>query len=148
MSAITDPTTAAVEPFDDETPEADITYTFKTTEENKTEYISMSLNDDVQEFLIDRSIRSARWRGFSQMVNDAIIYYLNSDTQAESAGAIIEHAEWTSEQQKGAAITETLWEEIDLLVNHAHTAWDTKQELYICALYCYIGDNFPVVERR
>jgi len=147
MSAITDVQKTAA-PFDDETPTANITRHFKTTEENKTETVTISLNENVQEFLTDLSLRSARWRSFGQLVNDAIIYYLNTDEQVASVDKIIDGASWSTDNQKGAAITKTLYDQIELLVKHGHTQWNTKQEFYICALFCYVGDDFPIVERR
>lgn len=148
MSAMTEAKAADVAPFDDKTPTADVTYTFKTTVENKTESVSISLNEDVQEFITELSLRSARWRSLSQFINDALIYYLNSDDETVGVETITEEAEWTSEDQIGAAITKTLWEEIDLLVNHGHTQWYSKQQFYICALFSYINHGFPVVDRR
>lgn len=147
MSAITEAQEAAA-PFDNDTPAVHVTRHFKTTKENKTEVISILLNEQVSEFLVDTSLRSARWRSFGQMVNDAIIFYLNSESGEKSPREIIGEATWSYEQKKGAAITKTLFDEIDLMVSQFHTPWDTKQEFYICALFCYVNAGFPPVERR
>lgn len=147
MSAMTQAKEAAA-PFDDETPAVHVTRLFKVTEENKTETVRVSLNDEVSEYLMDLSLRSARWRSFGQLVNDSIIYYLNSDSQSGSVESIINEARWDSYNQKSAAITKTLFDEIDLLVKNGHTPWESKQSFYICALYCYIDAGFPVVVPR
>lgn len=134
-------------PFDDETPTVHVTRSFKTTDENKTKFGSVSLNSDVREYIEGVCFRSARWRSFGQLMNDALIHYLNGESQSPSPREIIKKSSWES-NQKGFAITETLFDEIDLLVKHGHTSWNTKQEFYICALYLYIEAGFPVMERR
>ena len=141
-------TADAAAPFDTETKPQNITRSFKPTDENKTETLSISLNAEVKEKLEDMMLRSGRWRSFGQLVNDAVIYYLNTDTQKISVEKILDGARWNSENTKSAAVTETLFNEIDLMVKNGHTPWDTKQELYICALFCYLRSDFPVVERR
>ena len=148
MSVKANAVSMSVEPFDDETPTEYVTRTFKTTEENKTKRVVISLNDKVDSFIRDVSLRSARWRSHSQFVNDALIYYLNSDEETKPATKIIEESTWNYHDQMCANITETLWNEIDVMVKHGHTPWNTKQEFYTCALFSYIDAGTPTVERR
>lgn len=147
MSAIADVQTEAA-PFDDETPTTQVRYSFKLTEENKERVAKVSLNEDVEHFVKETSIRSARWRSFGQFMNDALLHYLNNNSQEKSAREIVEDSTWDSEHQNGFAITESLFSEIDLLVNQIHTPWTTKQEFYTCALFTFIDDDLPVVEIR
>lgn len=136
-------------PFDDETPEANITYSFKTTEENKEEGMAVNLNKKAYHSIVDTAMRSARWRSVSQFLNDALIYYLNDESTADqSVQDIVDISEWSSEHTLTASITETLFNEIDLLVKHSQTPWYSKQVFYICALFEYIEAGKPVVERR
>ncbi len=147
MSAITDSTTTAA-PFDDETPTVHVTRTFKTTDENKSTGGTVYLNAEFQEELIQTSLRSARWRSFGQMMNDALIYYLDGEGGEKSARTVVDEAEWNSDHHLSFAITPTLQKEIEMMVNHSHTPWTTKQEFYICSLFFFVEAGMPVMERR
>lgn len=125
-----------------------IQYHFKTTEENRTKTFTVTMNAMTREHIVDRVLESPQWRSFSQFLNDAIIYYLNGSNDSPEYDEVMEKAQWNSNHVMTAAITPTLFEEIDMMVNHVHTPWETKQELYICALFAYDQANTPTVIRR
>jgi hypothetical protein len=129
------------------------TYTFKTTEENKDNSASIYVTPELEQFVKEQVIEgkfSHRWRSFSQFLNDALIHYLNGEEQkAETpASEVLEKASWSSDNILMANITDTLFEQIEILVNQIHTPWGTKQEFQICALYNYIEMGMPVVIHR
>jgi len=131
-----------------EAPTADVRYTFKTTEENKTEVGTVYLTNVHRQILADRVVQNGRWRSDSQYMVDAIVHYLNDDSElSDSPSKVIESTEWGT-VQFNFVITETLFNEIDLMVNHSHTPWNTKQEFYICAIKSFEGANNPVVVQR
>lgn len=130
-------------------PVADARYLFKTTVANKTENITVALKRDTKQKIQNLVVNTPRWRSDSQFLVDALVYYLNDDEEDEmNAFEVIEETEWNNRGQMGAAITERLYEEIDLLVRHTHTAWSSKQEFYICAIRSYENANYPVVTQR
>lgn len=149
MSTTTEATTTAAT-FDNQTTTTnEIRYTFKVTEENKTQGITVSLNAEVKAEIKDLVVDSPQWRSDAQFLIDALVYYLNDDSQTgESVREIVDDSEWNSEIRMPATITETLFEEIDLLVKHSHTAWNSKQVFYICAIKAYSEAGFPPMEQR
>jgi hypothetical protein len=131
-----------------EAPTADVRYTFKTTEENKTENAFVSLTSVHRQMLADRVVQNGRWRSDGQYMVDAIVHYLNDDSElSDSPSEVVESTEWGT-VQFSFAITETMFNEIDLMVNHSHTPWNTKQEFYICAIKSFEGADNPVVVQR
>jgi len=149
MSATTQEVSEMVAPFDSNTPEANVRYSFKTTDENKENTVSVYVSKQVRENIRDMTIRSARWRSVSQFLTDAFVFYINVDGRnTESPQKMIDDSGWNSENQLGAVITDTLYREIDLLVKHSHTPWHSKQTFYICAIRAYNNAGFPVVKQR
>jgi hypothetical protein len=156
MSATTEKTADAQTQTntDDSTEPSFATYTFKTTEENRDNHVSVSLSEGMKNFVkteVVEGLCNHRWRSFSQFLNDAIIHYLNGDVNSvgSSAGEVLETAEWSSENKISATVTDTLFDQIDILVSQIHTPWSTKQDFYICALFNYIEAEFPpVIDRR
>ena len=132
-----------------EAPTADVRYTFKTTEENKTKGAFVSLTSVHRQMLANRVVQNGRWRSDAQYMVDAIVHYLNDDSElSDSPSDVIESTEWNSENALSFRITETLFNEIDLMVNHSHTPWNTKQEFYICAIKSFERADNPVVVQR
>lgn len=147
MSAINDVTTTAA-PFDNETPIVHVTRTFKTTDENKTESCTVYLNAEFREELTQTHLRSARWRSFGQLMNDALVYYLDGKDSQKSPEAILEEAEWDSDHHLSFAMTPTVFEEVEMMVKHSHTPWYSKQQFHTCALFYFIDAGMPIMERR
>lgn len=149
IMSVTLETTTGAEPYDHETAPNNVTYTFKPTDENKTENPMVALDDDLMFFVRERSARSARWRSMGQFMCDALNYYVNYEDESEkSVNEIVDNVDWSSENTVTFAVTPTLFKEIELLVKNTHTEWDSKQEFYICAIQNYVANDFPVVERR
>lgn len=148
MSSVSNTAADAIAPFDDETSSVNVRYSFKLTEENKSGGITIALNERVRGRINEWVARSARWKSLGQFVNDALVYYLNQENSTEDVRSIVEESTWSNYHQLAVVITPTLFREIDILVNHGHTVWNTKQEFYICALYSYINAKMPVVVPR
>lgn len=146
--ATTQNSTTVAEPIDNETPVAHVTRRFKTTDENKTERASIYVDNYVGEELRQLAFRSARWRSISQLLCDAFAFYLDTDDATGSVNETLSGVTWERDNLLMANITPTLFNEIDLMVQHTHTPWATKQEFYICALAAYDEAGYPVVERR
>jgi hypothetical protein len=132
--------------------EEEVTYTFKPTEENKTRGITVSLDAGTKTELdkyVCKSNHNHKWMSVSQFVNDALIHYIDgSGSKDKSAEDILSDASWSCEAQSCVNITPTLFNEIDSLVYHPHTPWDTKQEFYICAIFDYVESGMPAVYNR
>lgn len=150
MSTTTsNPTTEEIQDDDQPQPIADARYLFKTTVANKTERMTVALTADTRQRIRNLVVNSPRWRSDSQFFVDAMVYYLNDDEDDEmNAFEVIENTEWNQRGATSANIIERLWEEIDLLVNHTHTPWGSKQEFYICAIRSYENAGYPVVTQR
>lgn len=128
---------------------AEARYTFKTTVANKEKTVTVALKPKTKLLIQNIVVNNPMWRSDSQFICDALIYYLNDDdAEVETAQELLEQTEWTSETNIGACITQELFDEIDLLVNHSHTTWDSKQEIIICAIQSYNNANHPVVTQR
>lgn len=124
-------------------------YTLKTTEENKTKTARMNLTESDRQDVREQMVKSPRWRSDSQILVDAIVFYLDGgNIGGISAEKVIEGSHWTSESFLQAAITPTLFEEIEMMVSHNHTPWNTKQEFYVCAVKAYNMAGFPAVTQR
>lgn len=144
---MTEATTVVAE-FDNETRTEDLTFTFKTTDENKTEGLTVALTEEVREHIDEIVATGGRWRSNAQFYNDALNYYINKESASVEYETIMDESSWNYDETTTFAVTETLFNEVDLLVKNGHTQWDFKQEFYICALYCYMEDDYPIVERR
>lgn len=128
---------------------AEARYTFKTTVANKTENMAVYLTPKTKLKIENLVVNHPAWRSNAQFVVDALVYYLNDDDAGGmTAYEVIEDAVWTSESVIPVSITKELFNEIDLLVNHAHTPWSSKQEFYICAIQSYKNADYPAVTQR
>ncbi|UBF19178.1 hypothetical protein HRTV-14_gp105 [Halorubrum phage HRTV-14] len=136
-------TEADAELYDDHTPSNAVTYKFKTTEENRTASVPVTVNDKVKNYVTETAIRSAKWRSVSQFVNDALLFYLDATGETRDVEEILEVANRTSENQLTASVTPTLFYEMEAMVNHPHTPWRFKQDFYTCALFSYIEAGCP-----
>jgi hypothetical protein len=149
MSVTTQTGSVDVTEFKTEAQSSVVRYTFKTTKKNKTEYVNVSLKPETKMVIKNLVVDHPNWRSDAQFLVDAFIFYLNQDDASEpSAREMVDEASWTSEAQMTASITRSLWEEIDLLVKHSHTPWNTKQEFYICSIEAYKNAGFPPVTQR
>ena len=149
MSVATNADYSRVAPIKKEKPTSDVRYTFKTTGENKTENATVNLNEKQRQTIRDLVVQNGRWRSDAQFMVDAIVHYLNDESQTlDSPMKIISGTEWNCEASFTFAITKTLFNEIDLMVNHAHTPWYSKQAFYICAIRSYSEADYPVVNHR
>jgi hypothetical protein len=149
MSVTTQTSAVDVTEFKTEAQPSFVRYSFKTTEENKTAPVSLNLKPETKMVIKNLVVDHANWRSNSQFLVDAFVYYLNQDGSGDkSAEEILDDAEWTSEEAMTAKITQSLFEEIDLLVKHGHTPWNTKQEFYICSIEAYKNAGFPPVTQR
>lgn len=130
-----------------ETSEA-VTRRFKVTDENRSKQITAHVNADVQSYIENTVLKSAQWRSFSQFVNDALTFYLDGAGDAPSVDHIRQNARRSSDHSFSAAVTPTLYYEVEMLCKHQHTPWESKQEFYTCALFSYIDAGNPVIDRR
>ncbi|UBF19305.1 hypothetical protein HRTV-17_gp106 [Halorubrum phage HRTV-17] len=136
-------TEADAELYDDHTPSNAVTYKFKTTEENRTKQVTPHVNDKVAGFITETAIRSAKWRSVSQFINDAFVFYLDVTDETRDTNEVLELANRTSENELSAAITPSLYYDIEMMVAHSHTPWRFKQDFYTCALFSYIEAGCP-----
>jgi len=148
MTTTTEDVSDDVAMLDDQTPTEQVTYTFKTTDENKTEVAHPAVSKEVKQNILDYQTRHARWRSLGQFVNDALVFYIDGNASQYSVEEIEEKVERDYDHILPAAVTPTVFNEIENLVDHPHTNWDFKQEFYSCAIFAYDAAGFPVVERR
>jgi hypothetical protein len=131
----------------------EVTYTDKTTEENKTKTATIAVNEAVKdevETVVHNSAFNHRWRNPSQFAIDAIIFYLDGGSGGSdvSAREMIDNASWNSDVRLVFSITPTLHREIEMMVEQQHTPWNTKQEFQLCAVYNYFDARFPFIPER
>lgn len=149
MSVATNSDDSRVAPINKEKPGSDARYTLKVTKENKTEGATVSLNSRHRQIMMDRVVNNSRWRSDAQFMVDAIVHYLDDESASlESPSEIVDGTEWRSDNQFCFNMTETLFEEVEMMVNHTHTPWNTKQDFYICAIRSFVVADYPVVNQR
>lgn len=135
--------------INNERPIENARYTFKTTVDNKNKNVTVALTQEVKQKIQNLVVNCVQWRSDSQFIVDALIYYLNEgDCDTMTAREVIDETEWGSDAYISASVTKKLWEEIDLLTNHTHTPWHSKQSFYICAIRSYQNAEYPAVTQR
>lgn len=134
--------------INEEMPSKFARYSTHVTTENKTERATVKLSEFNRQVIRDLVVMNEEWRSDSQLIVDAIVFYLDSDRSGSNPKEIVNSTDWRHGAQMSVAITPTLFDEIEQMVNHPHTPWNNKQEFYTCALREYDTAGFPAVSQR